>query len=255
MSTTPCPTAGRPVRRRVARRGWAWWSVLVLGLAALGTVGAPAAAGGVRTAVAGPAVSLTVSTRDWMYAGFTRDVTVTARDAAGQVATSYLGRVHFTSTDPRSPVLPADYTFTSADQGVHTFTGLSLHTAGVQTVTARDTVSSTVRGFAAVRVLAGPPTHFNVSAPYQVTAGVPFAVTVSPRDAWENVTVFFTGTVALTSSDPNAGPMPSPHTFTGADKGYWTFTGVTLVSIGQHTVVATGGANPSYTGSDLVRVR
>ena len=48
-------------------------------------------------------------------------VTVKALDAYGNVATGYLGTIHFTSSDTKA-TLPADYTFTAADKGVHTFT-------------------------------------------------------------------------------------------------------------------------------------
>jgi len=47
-------------------------------------------------------------------------VTVTAKDAYGNVATGYLGTVHFTSTDANA-VLPANYKFTAANAGTHTF--------------------------------------------------------------------------------------------------------------------------------------
>ena len=46
--------------------------------------------------------------------------TVTAYDAYGNLATGYVGTVHFTSSDPKA-VLPANDTFTAADAGVHTF--------------------------------------------------------------------------------------------------------------------------------------
>ena len=58
---------------------------------------------------------------------------------------SYLGTLHFTSTDPQA-ILPADYTFVPADNGVHTFTGLTLKTVGTQSVTATDTFDSSITG-------------------------------------------------------------------------------------------------------------
>src|SRR5262249_31170847 len=53
-------------------------------------------------------------------AGVAGTVTVTAKDASGNTATGYRGTVHFTSSDSQA-ALPADYTFTAADAGVHTF--------------------------------------------------------------------------------------------------------------------------------------
>ena len=55
-------------------------------------------------------------------AGSAFNVTVTARDQYGNTATGYRGTVHFTTTDRGAGVtLPADYTFTAADSGMHTF--------------------------------------------------------------------------------------------------------------------------------------
>jgi hypothetical protein len=61
-------------------------------------------------------------------------ITVTTLDAAGQPA-AYLGPVHFSSTDPQA-ILPPDYTFTAADHGTHTFSGLVFRSTGRQTITA-----------------------------------------------------------------------------------------------------------------------
>jgi hypothetical protein len=85
------------------------------------------------------------------------DVTVQAVDVFGQVAFGYRGTVTFSVTDPDpAVVLPADYTFTAADGGVHTFTdtGLgetTLITTGDQTVTATD-LGSGITGTAPVTV-------------------------------------------------------------------------------------------------------
>jgi hypothetical protein len=74
-------------------------------------------------------------------------VTVTVRDAFGNVATQNRGTIHFTSTDTAAGVvLPANYTFTAADAGTHTFTnGVTLRTPGNQTITVNDTNVTTRR--------------------------------------------------------------------------------------------------------------
>ena len=85
------------------------------------------------------------------------DVTVTAVDVFNQTAVGYTGTVHFTSSDSQA-LLPADYTFTAGDDGAYTFpNGVTLITAGNQTITATDTANSTITGNAAVTVSA-PPT-------------------------------------------------------------------------------------------------
>src|SRR5437899_10753596 len=70
-------------------------------------------------------------------AGVTNSFTVTAKDVFSNTATGYVGTVHFTSTDG-SAALPANYTFTSTDAGVHTFSA-ALQTEGTQSITGADT--------------------------------------------------------------------------------------------------------------------
>ena len=55
-------------------------------------------------------------------------ITVTALDANGNPVTGYAGKVTFHSSD-LSAALPASYTFTSSDQGSHTFV-VTFNTAG-----------------------------------------------------------------------------------------------------------------------------
>jgi Ca2+-binding RTX toxin-like protein len=72
------------------------------------------------------------------------NVTVTAWDAFGNVATGYRGKVHLTSSDGQAK-LPNDYAFTSSDAGVHTFSA-TLNSAGNQWLTATDTGTASVTG-------------------------------------------------------------------------------------------------------------
>jgi streptogramin lyase len=75
-------------------------------------------------------------------AGIPFAVTVTALLGDNSPNTGYLGTVHFTSTDPTA-TLPGDYTFTAADNGVHTFV-ITLKTAGAQSLTVTDTADSSI---------------------------------------------------------------------------------------------------------------
>src|SRR5262249_36834217 len=77
-------------------------------------------------------------------------ITVTALHAFGNVATGYRGKVHFTSSDKKA-VLPSDYTFLSSDAGVHTFT-VTLRQGGTRSVTATDTLDSSITGSANMSV-------------------------------------------------------------------------------------------------------
>ncbi len=79
-------------------------------------------------------------------AGVPGSVTVTLKDQFGSPATNYTGTIHFTSTDAQAD-LPANYTFAAADGGVHTFSGgVTLKTAGIRSITARDTLNSLLSG-------------------------------------------------------------------------------------------------------------
>jgi hypothetical protein len=79
---------------------------------------------------------------------------VTALDPYGNRATSYRGTIHFTSSDKKAR-LPANYTFTSADNGAHTFqNGATLKTVGTQSITATDTVVSSITGSISIKVSA-----------------------------------------------------------------------------------------------------
>ena len=73
-------------------------------------------------------------------AGSAANVTVTALDTYGNIATGYTGTVHLTSSDAKA-VLPANYTFTAADAGKHVF-AVTLETAGTQSIAATDTVTA-----------------------------------------------------------------------------------------------------------------
>jgi hypothetical protein len=63
-------------------------------------------------------------------------ITVTALDLWGNVASTYHGTVHFSSTDFGAQ-LPDDYTFGAADGGTHIFDA-TLQTSGLQTILIQD---------------------------------------------------------------------------------------------------------------------
>ncbi len=77
--------------------------------------------------------------------------TVTVPDAYGNVATNYRGKVHLSSTDGRAGT--QDYTFSSNDNGVHTFS-YTLNALGSQTLTLIDTSNSSLVGSVLVNVVA-----------------------------------------------------------------------------------------------------
>jgi hypothetical protein len=100
---------------------------------------------------------------------------------------------------------------------------------------------------------------FRVTAPAQVAAGQPFALTVTALDLYGNVATTYpvgsvgaTGTVHFTSSDP-AAQLPDNYTFTAADQGVHTFTAA-LASPGDQTIQVADTGFILYIGAATVTV-
>ena len=189
-------------------------------------------------------------------AGSAHSVTVKALDAYGNTVTGYTGTVHFSSTDSQA-LLPTNYTFLPGDNGSHKFTnGVTLKTAGSQSVTANDTATTSIKGSGTVTVTPGTAKTLTVSiAANPFPAGSAHSVTVKALDAYGNVATGYTGTIHFTSSDGEAVLPPGNYTFSGADAGTHKFTnGVTLNTAGSQSVTATDNSHSSITGTQTVSV-
>jgi hypothetical protein len=184
-------------------------------------------------------------------AGIAGSFTVTALDACDNRAAGYTGTVRFTSSDPQA-VLPGNYTFTAADAGMHTFSA-TLKTAGYQSLTATDTVNAALTGLQGNTVKAAAASRLALSAPSSVSAGVRFSLTLTVQDAYGNVVTGYTGTVHFSSTDTKA-MLPSNYTFTAADKGVHTFSGLVLRKTGTQKITLTDTLNSSLTGSVIENV-
>jgi hypothetical protein len=90
-------------------------------------------------------------------------LTITSLDAYGNVATGYAGTVRFTSSDTTAG-LPANYTFTAQDQGLHSFRSLTLNALGTQSLTATDVGPGSVTGSASVTVVPRAPSKLTAMA-------------------------------------------------------------------------------------------
>ncbi|HEX9581817.1 MAG TPA: hypothetical protein VF970_11995, partial [Gemmatimonadales bacterium] len=208
------------------------------------------------TAMPGAAATLILTGIPAAVSGGTNlDVTVTARDAFGNVATGYTGTVRFTSTDPTA-TLPTDYTFTAGDAGMHTFTGgVRLLTGGPQTVTATDAAIPSITGSGSTTVTGtSAATLLLTGLPGSVTAGATSDIVVTAKDGAGNTVTTYTGTVRFTSTDP-AAILPADYTFQAADNGTHTFTGgVALRTAGSRTLTVTDLAQGAVTGSQTATV-
>jgi hypothetical protein len=177
-------------------------------------------------------------------AGTSNGFTLTAKDAFGNTATGYAGSVHFTSSDAQA-TLPSNYAFTPADNGAHAFNA-TLNTAGAQSLTATDTVTSTLTGTqSGIVVNPGATTSFVVAAyPSPTTAGAAHSFTVTAKDASGNVATGYAGSVHFTSSD-GAAVLPADASLTN---GTGTFS-ATLKTAGTQSLTATDAVNNAIAGT------
>lgn len=188
-------------------------------------------------------------------AGSAFSITVTAMTIGNTTATSYVGTVHFTTTDALASALPANYTFVAGDNGSRTFTNAAtLATAGGQTITATDPGASITGTSSTISVIAGNATHFTVSSTSTTTAGVALTVIVTARDSFNNTATGYRGMAHSSASDSGA-TLPADYAFTAADSGVHGFTnGVTLVTAGAQTVMVSDAAASSIAGSSGIAV-
>jgi hypothetical protein len=184
-------------------------------------------------------------------AGTPITVAVTARDAFNNVKTDYRGTVHLTSNDPQA-TLPADAAFTAGDNGVHTFSGVILRTAGAPTVSAQDTAATYITGSTTIPVVAAAASTFAPAYPVPTTAGVNHLFTITAMDPYGNVAPTYRGTVHLTSSDSQAILSPDD-TFTAADQGTHTFAAAFFTAATQ-TLTARDTQTATIVGTQTLTV-
>jgi len=166
--------------------------------------------------------------------------TLTALGANNATLTNYTGTVTFTSSDARA-VLPASYTFTAADAGVHTFSA-TFNSQGPQSITASDaahnvvTVGPLIPVDKATPVITWPtPAPILYGTPLGVlqlnaTASVPgtfaytpaagtilsvgtptLSVTFTPTDTADYVATSSSVSLTITKATPTLGwPTPAP---------------------------------------------
>src|SRR5262249_41459298 len=140
---------------------------------------------------------------------------ITVQDLYGNTinkAPFFTDTVAFTSSDPQA-VLPANYTFTAANAGVHDFPAV-LKTSGNQSISVRDVTNSAILPNTQPNIMVHPAamTQLGVSGiPPFITAGTSYSVTVAAQDAFGNTVPGYLGTVTFTSSD-GAAVLPANYT-------------------------------------------
>jgi S-adenosylmethionine hydrolase len=195
---------------------------------------------GIRVSPAVAAGSFVVTGFPATTAGVAQSFTVAVKDVFGNLATGYTGTVLFSSSDVQAG-LPASYTFTEADAGVHTFTA-TLKTAGTQSITVKDAGNAASGSETGIAIAASPIlSSLSVTGFPATTAGTAQKFTVKATDAYGNAVTGYTGTVTFSSSDVQAG-LPASYTFTAADAGSHTFT-ATLKTAGTQAITVTDAAS------------
>jgi hypothetical protein len=198
-------------------RKFSHWLFLAFSLSLLGGCGGsgsnsdgsggPAAA---QFSVTGPASS---------GAGFAFTFTVTARDGANNVATNYAGMVQFTSSDPAAKLPPNS----KLVNGTATFSA-TLTNAGFQTITATDTVSTSLMGSLSVTAVAGefPVASFGAKGDGQTddTAAIQSAINAAGAAGGGSVVLsvaryFTAGTLVVPAGVVLCGPTEGPFEVTG----------------------------------------
>ena len=173
--------------------------------------------------------------------------TVALFDRYGNAATGYAGTVRFASSDAQA-TLPADYTFTGADAGTHTFLA-TLRTAGTQKIGAADTSTRLLSGEQG-DIMVNPASGSTLAVsgyPSPSGAGVARTIVVTAYDPAGNVSTGYTGRVHFASSDPGA-VLPADYTFAASDAGTHAFS-ATLVTVGTQSISATDGGSPAASGA------
>lgn len=188
----------------------------------------------------GPAVRLSVSAPATATLGGSFPFTVTALDLYGNIATGYAGTVHFTSTDGAA-TLPANATLIA---GVGTFNA-TLNTAGSQTISATDTVTSSLTGTSSTIAVSVPSLVVTTAADdpgtaanctIQTTPGTGTDAACSLRDALLEVAVLGSGNITFDATK-----------FTGTQT--ITLTSGTLTVPPGAAVTGTGTANLAIDGN------
>ncbi len=183
-------------------------------------------------------------------AGDDISLTVRATDAFGNTVASYRGKAKFSSTDTKASI-PADYSFTASDAGVHTFN------VALKTATPNDVVSSfsivdaslassitTITNFEVTNAAAS---RFVISTPSNITTGVPFDLKVTVQDAFGNRVKNYFGTIRFANTAGRQG-LPSDYAFTIDDNGVHTFS-VTVFTASNQTISIIDMTDPTLTSS------
>jgi hypothetical protein len=195
---------------------------------------------------------LVVVTPENAAVGVPTRVIVAAVDQSGHLLRNFTGTVSLSTSDSAATGLPATYTFTSSDYGVHSFQVTFETPDAASTPTTVTASDGAITGSASINVQpATTVTHFAIFARGPALSGSATAVQVVALNASNQVVTGYTGTVTFTSSDSTATAAATSdgtqtalssfsYTFGAADAGKHTFY-FTFGTTGRQTLTATDG--------------
>ncbi len=177
----------------------------------------------------------------------TSTITLQLKDALGNDLLTGDGATYVFNTD-RGSVGSA----TDNGDGTISATLTSSTSAGPANVSATRN-GSPFSNSVSVTFTPGPAVSLEISAPASATAGTAFAVTVTARDAFNNVATGYLGTVAFSGGGSGA-QLPANYSFVGGDAGAKSFASVELRQAGSRTITVTDTVTGSITGNDTLTV-
>lgn len=206
-----------------------------------------------RFVTGGPVAELQITgTVTQTNAGVPFPLTVVALDAIGDVSTEYSGTVAFASSDPLA-TLPVSYTFTtgeSADNGQHTFTGVTLRTAGGQTITVSDTEKAGLYAVASFTVdaAAADPDGiiFTATSPHQADGVDASSVVVTATDGFGNPV---TGAVVWVTAGGAGNTIAGSPGVTGAAGVMTAAISSTVPGVKMVRILVDSGGSPAWVPS------
>ena len=199
-----------------------------------------------------------------MTAGTTNELTITAKDSYGNVATSYTGSKSLTFSGPGNApggqvptvegIPVGSSTAVAFANGISNAGGATLFAYRAQSTTvdvSDGSIGSSGSTDYDVDLTVNPDASASLAftpAGGGAVAGVSFAIAVTAHDPYGNVATGYLGTVRFTSTDGVAS-LPSDYTFISGNNGVHAFS-VSLLTAGSQSVTVTDTVNAALTDTE-----
>ena len=177
-------------------------------------------------------------------------LTVTAENGSGIIDTTYTGPVTLALSGGTSGAVLGGTLTGTAVNGVATFSGLTINTAGTgYTLTASSgTLTSATSSINVTAPVTATQLVDTTTPPASVAANASFGLTVTAEDGSGNIATTYTGPVTLALSGGTSGAVLGGTVTGTAVKGVATFTGLTINMVGTgYTLTASSGTLTSAT--------